>query len=110
MSKRGTWLMASLAVVLAVSGGGYVVTAQAGTDGKDAKDQRANGAPDSTAPVTRGDLSSGLKVDGTLGYDKEHKLNAAGAGAGAGQGGGGGTGAPGAGSYTHPPRPRAPDT
>lgn len=83
MSKRGKWLLGSLAAVLAVSGGGYAVVAQAGTDGKEEKEQRAGGLPGATAPVTRGDLSSGLRVDGTLGYAKEQKLNAAGAGAGA---------------------------
>ncbi|MFD7028253.1 peptidoglycan-binding protein [Streptomyces sp. NPDC059917] len=89
MSRRGKWVLGSVAVVLAVSGGGYAVVAQAGTDGKDAKQQRSDGLPGATAPVTRGDLSSGLKVDGTLGYAKERKLSAAGAGAGAGTGAGG---------------------
>ncbi|MGW6709054.1 peptidoglycan-binding protein [Streptomyces sp. NPDC054956] len=101
MNKRGKWLLGSLAVVLAVTGGGYAVVAQAGTDGKDAQQDRANGLPGATAPVTRGDLSSGLKVDGTLGYAKEQKLNAAGAGGGSGSGAGGaagGAGGPGAGS------------
>ncbi|MFE2287820.1 peptidoglycan-binding protein [Streptomyces sp. NPDC059443] len=87
MSKRGKWLLSSLAAVLAVTGGGYAVIAQAGTDGgKDSGPQRPGGLPDATAPVTRGDLSSGLRVDGTLGYAKERKLNAAGAGAGPGGG------------------------
>lgn len=98
MNKRGKWLFASLAVVLAVSGGGYAVVAQAGTDGKDKGQERANGLPPATAPVTRGDLSSGFQVDGTLGYDKEHKLNATGAGAGGAGTGAGGSGAGGAGA------------
>ncbi|WP_405490084.1 peptidoglycan-binding protein [Streptomyces sp. NBC_00096] len=97
MSKRGKWLLGSLAAVLAVSGGGYAVVAQAGTDGKEEKEQRAGGLPGATAPVTRGDLSSGLRVDGTLGYAKEQKLNAAGAGGG-GIGGAGGSGTGGAGT------------
>ncbi|WP_330296979.1 peptidoglycan-binding protein [Streptomyces sp. NBC_00503] len=95
MSKRGKWLLSSLAAVLAVTGGGYAVVAQAGTDGKGTGQQHSDGLPGATAPVTRGDLSSGLKVDGTLGYAQERKLNAPGAGAGAG--GAGGTGTPGAG-------------
>ncbi|WP_330331909.1 peptidoglycan-binding protein [Streptomyces sp. NBC_00536] len=90
MSRRGKWVLGSVAVVLAVSGGGYAVVAQAGTDGKGAEQRRTDGLPAATAPVTRADLSSGLQVDGTLGYAKELKLSAAG-------GGGGGTGSPGSG-------------
>ncbi|MER5731639.1 peptidoglycan-binding protein [Streptomyces sp. NPDC002138] len=100
VSGRGKRLLGALAVVLAVSGGGYAVVAQAGTDGDDGKRQRADGLPAGRAPVTRGDLSAGLTVDGTLGYAKERKLNASGAGAGpggAGAGSGGGTGASGSG-------------
>ncbi|WP_371616412.1 peptidoglycan-binding protein [Streptomyces sp. NBC_00454] len=90
MSKRTKWLLGSLAVVLAVSGGGYAVVAQAGTDGKDGQRQRSDGLPAGSAPVTRGDLSSSVKVDGTLGFAKEHKINAVGAGgAGAGASAGG---------------------
>ncbi|WP_328299345.1 peptidoglycan-binding protein [Streptomyces sp. NBC_00435] len=92
MSKRKKWFLGSLAVVLVATGGGYAVVAQAGTDGKGSEEQQTGGLPGATAPVTRGDLSSGLKVDGTLGYDKEHKLNAVGAGPGAGGGGTPGTG------------------
>ncbi|MET3985415.1 peptidoglycan-binding protein [Streptomyces sp. PvR034] len=92
VSRRGKWVLGSVAVVLAISGGGYAVVAQAGTDDKGAKEQRTDGLPGATAPVTRGDLSSGLTVDGTLGYAKERKLGAAGAGSGAGSGGSGGTG------------------
>ncbi|MFI5987038.1 peptidoglycan-binding protein [Streptomyces sp. NPDC051555] len=97
MSRRSKWVLGSVAVVLAVSGGGYAVVAQAGTDGKDAKQQRTDGLPGATEPVTRGDLSSGLKVDGTLGYAKERKLSAAGAGGAGGAGAGGSAGSGGAG-------------
>ncbi|MCY0931439.1 peptidoglycan-binding protein [Streptomyces sp. H27-H1] len=97
MSRRGKWLLASVAAVLAVSGGGYAVVAQVGTDGKDTARERANGLPPATTPVTLGDLSSGFQMDGTLGYDKEHKLNAVGVGGTGGSGGtGGGAGSPGA--------------
>ncbi|MFZ3498331.1 peptidoglycan-binding protein [Streptomyces sp. 5.8] len=102
MRKRGRWLLGSLAVVLAVTGGGYAVVAQAGTDGGSggsggggSKQDRADGLPGATSPVTRSDLSSGFKADGTLGFAKERKLNAVGADAPGGAGGTGG--APGAG-------------
>ncbi|WP_412077662.1 peptidoglycan-binding protein [Streptomyces xanthophaeus] len=79
MRKRGKWLLASLAVVLAASGGGYAVkAAQPRQDG--AGQQRADGLPPATAPVQRGDLSSGLQTEGTLGYAQERKVNAAGPG------------------------------
>ncbi|MEV6957052.1 peptidoglycan-binding protein [Streptomyces sp. NPDC051183] len=94
MNKRGKWLLGSLAVVLAASGGGYAVVAQphGDGDGDRSRQQRTDGMPPGTAPVTRGDLSSGLKVEGTLGYAKERKLSA-----GGGSGGGtGGAGSPGA--------------
>ncbi|TDU77637.1 peptidoglycan-binding protein [Streptomyces sp. KS 21] len=80
MRRRGKWLLGSLAVVLAVSGGGYAVTAQPRGDSDGSKDRRADGLPQQTAPVTRGDLSSGLTVEGTLGYAQERKLAAGGPG------------------------------
>lgn len=88
MKKRGKWLMASLAVVIAASGGGYAVMAQ---PQHSKQEQRGDGLPPATAPVQRGDLSSGLQVEGTLGYAKELKLGAAGTG-GAGTGTGDATG------------------
>ncbi|KMO98617.1 peptidoglycan binding domain 1 [Streptomyces roseus] len=79
--RRGKWLLGSLAVVLGVSGGGYAVTAaQPRPDSGAAREGRADGLPQATAPVTRGDLSSGLTVEGTLGYAQERKLAAAGPG------------------------------
>ncbi|CAM5479616.1 peptidoglycan-binding protein [Streptomyces avidinii] len=103
MSKRGKWLMGSLAVVLALTGGGYAVVAQAGTEGDGARQHSSDGLPGATAPVTRGDLSASLKVDGTLGFAKERKLNAVGLSGTGGTGGGtggtdGGAGAGGAGA------------
>ncbi|MFD4132291.1 peptidoglycan-binding protein [Streptomyces goshikiensis] len=80
MRRRGRWLLGSLAVVLAVTGGGYAVTARPQADAAGAGDRRADGLPSATTPVRRGDLSTGLKVEGTLGYAKERKLGAAAAG------------------------------
>ncbi|MFE2328314.1 peptidoglycan-binding protein [Streptomyces sp. NPDC059385] len=79
VKPRSKWLLGALAVVLAVSGGGYAVTAQPQRDDA-ARERRADGLPPATAPVLRGDLSSGLQVEGTLGYAQERKLNAAGPG------------------------------
>ncbi|MDX2392481.1 MULTISPECIES: efflux RND transporter periplasmic adaptor subunit [unclassified Streptomyces] len=78
MARRGTWLMGTLAVALAVSGGGYAVLAQPPRDGE--RQERADGLPPATAPVQRGDLSAGLQVEGTLGYAQERKLSAPGPG------------------------------
>ncbi|WP_405424660.1 peptidoglycan-binding protein [Streptomyces erythrochromogenes] len=79
MRTRAKWLLGSLAAVLAVSGGGYVVTAQP-QRGDGGQERRTGGLPPATAPVQRGDLSSGLQIEGTLGYAQERKLNAGGAG------------------------------
>lgn len=79
MKPRSRWLLGALAVVLAVSGGGYAVMAQPQRD-EAARERRTDGLPPATAPVQRGDLSSGLQVEGTLGYAQERKLNAGGPG------------------------------
>ncbi|MFD5146597.1 peptidoglycan-binding protein [Streptomyces sp. NPDC058401] len=92
MSKGRKWVLGSLAVVLAVTGGGYAVVAQGDSGGGNAKQDRTDGLPGATEPVKRGDLSSGFKVDGTLGFTKERKLNAVGADAGGGAGGAAGAG------------------
>ncbi len=76
---RKKWLLGAAAAVVVVSGGGYAVTDRPRSDKGGAMDQSDRLPPD-TAPVTRGDLSSGTQVDGTLGYAKERKLNAAGPG------------------------------
>jgi peptidoglycan hydrolase-like protein with peptidoglycan-binding domain len=70
------WLVAGCAVLVVAGGGGYVVTAQAGGGGDADGERRTDGLPPATAPVTRGDLSNGRQVEGTLGYAKERKLNA----------------------------------
>ncbi|MER6449756.1 peptidoglycan-binding protein [Streptomyces venezuelae] len=80
MRKRAKWLLASLTAVLAVSGGGWAVMAQPQRDGGGQEQRAAGGLPPATAPVKRGDLGSGLQVEGTLGYARERKLNAAGPG------------------------------
>lgn len=80
MRKRATWLLSSLAAVLAISGGGYAVMAQPQRDAGGEQERRAAGLPPATAPVQRGDLSSGLQVEGTLGYAQERKLGAVGPG------------------------------
>ncbi|MER7733379.1 peptidoglycan-binding protein [Streptomyces erythrochromogenes] len=79
MRTRAKWLLGSLAAVLAVSGGGYAVTAQP-QRGDGGREGRTGGLPPATAPVQRGDLGSGLQVEGTLGYAQERKLNAGGPG------------------------------
>ncbi|MET8755305.1 peptidoglycan-binding protein [Streptomyces sp. NPDC004667] len=77
MARRGAWLVGTVAVVLAVSGGGYALLDRpARDDGR----QHADGLPPATDEVRRGDLGSGSRVDGTLGYAGERKLSAAGPG------------------------------
>ncbi|WP_424215289.1 peptidoglycan-binding protein [Streptomyces sp. BI20] len=84
MGKRAKWTVAAVAVVVVASGAGYAMTASDHGTGK-APAGSATGLPKATAPVTRGDLGSGVSVDGTLGYAKERKLNAVGSpGTGAG--------------------------
>ncbi|MFJ9338507.1 peptidoglycan-binding protein [Streptomyces sp. NPDC101733] len=78
MGRRAAWLVGSLAVVLAVSGGGYAVLDRPSHD--DTSRQRSDGLPPATAQVLRGDLSSGTQVDGTLGYARERRLSAPGPG------------------------------
>lgn len=80
MRKRATWLLGSLAAVLAVSGGGWAVMDRPQRDADEQERRVAGGLPPATAPVKRGDLGSGLQVEGTLGYAGERKLNAGGPG------------------------------
>ncbi|MFF3088510.1 peptidoglycan-binding protein [Streptomyces nojiriensis] len=80
MRKRATWLLGSLAAVLAVSGGGWAVMDRPQRDADEQERRAAGGLPPATAPVKRGDLSAGLQVEGTLGYAGERKLNAGGPG------------------------------
>ncbi|MFI8342756.1 peptidoglycan-binding protein [Streptomyces sp. NPDC085639] len=80
MRKRSKWLLGSLAAVLAVSGGGWAVMDRPAHDADGQEGRASGGLPPATAPVKRGDLSSGLQVEGTLGYAQERKLNAGGPG------------------------------
>ncbi|MFD8950916.1 peptidoglycan-binding protein [Streptomyces xanthophaeus] len=76
---RKTWLLAAPVAVAVAVGATYAVTAEPHTGKGDAR-ERGTALPPDTAPVTRGDLSTGTQVDGTLGYATERKLNAAGPG------------------------------
>ncbi|MFC9297922.1 peptidoglycan-binding protein [Streptomyces sp. NPDC057011] len=78
--NRGAWLLAAVAAVLAVSGGGYGYAVLAQPRHQPPRQQQQDGLPADTAPVQRGDLSAGLQVEGTLGYAQERRLNAAGPG------------------------------
>ncbi|MER5889971.1 peptidoglycan-binding protein [Streptomyces sp. NPDC001941] len=74
---RRRMVLALTALVL-VAGGGAAVTALATPEEQRA--EQDGGLPSATAPVTRGDLSSSSRQDGTLGFLGERKLNAGGAG------------------------------
>lgn len=73
--RRRTAVVATVVALLAITGGGVAVTALA-DNGKDGSTHQEAGLPPATAPVERGDLSSGTQADGTLGYAKERKVNA----------------------------------
>ncbi|MFC8124781.1 peptidoglycan-binding protein [Streptomyces sp. NPDC057302] len=73
--RRRTAVVATVVALLAITGGGVAVTALA-DNGKDESVSQDAGLPPATAPVERGDLSSGTQTDGTLGYAKERKVNA----------------------------------
>ncbi|MFE6160814.1 peptidoglycan-binding protein [Streptomyces sp. NPDC056486] len=73
--RRRTAVVATVVALLAITGGGVAVTALA-DNGKDGSVRQDAGLPPATAPVERGDLSSGTQTDGTLGYAKERKINA----------------------------------
>ncbi|MGH4029638.1 efflux RND transporter periplasmic adaptor subunit [Actinomycetota bacterium Odt1-20B] len=79
--KRRTAIGSAVVALLAIAGGGLAVSgfADAG-GGKGSSDRRDAGLPPATADVERGDLSSASQADGTLGYNKERKVNAGGAG------------------------------
>ncbi|MEU6122983.1 peptidoglycan-binding protein [Streptomyces sp. NPDC047123] len=78
--RRRTAVLSTVVALLAVTGGGIAVTALADSGGTEDSAHRDAGLPPATAPVDRGDLSSGTQVDGTLGYAKERKVNAGGTG------------------------------
>ncbi|MGV9775207.1 peptidoglycan-binding protein [Streptosporangium sp. NPDC003464] len=77
---RGRTTAVTVAAVAAVTGGGFAVTGL--VDQSDAKDsgQQRTGLPPATAPITDGDLVSSTSVDGTLGYNKESRVNSGAAG------------------------------
>lgn len=72
---RKKWILASTALVVAVAGGGFAVTAQSAADGKGDRQQN-EGLPPDTVPVVEGDLSNSVQADGTLGHARERKINA----------------------------------
>ncbi|MFE0101673.1 efflux RND transporter periplasmic adaptor subunit [Streptomyces sp. NPDC059009] len=79
--KRRTAIGSAVVALLAIAGGGLAVSGFADADGgKGSSDRRDAGLPPATADVERGDLSSASQADGTLGYNKERKVNAGGAG------------------------------
>ncbi|NGO71178.1 peptidoglycan-binding protein [Streptomyces boncukensis] len=75
--KRGTVLVAALALV-AVVGGSTAFAALDSSDGGGTS--RDAGLPPDTAAVERGDLSESVQADGTLGFTGKRKINAAAAG------------------------------
>ncbi|MDX5577811.1 peptidoglycan-binding protein [Streptomyces griseus] len=77
--KRGRAVTAAVAVaVLAVTAGSVALTQLGGEEEAGAAKNTA--LPPATAPVERGDLRDSAQADGTLGYDKERKVNAGAAG------------------------------
>ncbi|MFF0507799.1 efflux RND transporter periplasmic adaptor subunit [Streptomyces fimicarius] len=77
--KRGRAVTAAVAVaVLAVTAGSVALT-RLGSD-EETGGAKNTGLPPATAPIERGDLRDSAQADGTLGYDKERKVNAGAAG------------------------------
>ncbi|MFF2861211.1 efflux RND transporter periplasmic adaptor subunit [Streptomyces rubiginosohelvolus] len=77
--RRGRAVTAAVAVaVLAVTAGSVALTQLGGDEGGGAA--KNTGLPPATAAVERGDLRDSAQADGTLGYDKERKVNAGAAG------------------------------
>ncbi|PVC70845.1 peptidoglycan-binding protein [Streptomyces sp. CS065A] len=77
--RRGR-AVAAVAAVLAVTAGTIAVTQLGGDSGTDPAGAKNAGLPPATAPVERGDLRDSAQADGTLGYDKQRKINAGAAG------------------------------
>ncbi|MYX15694.1 HlyD family efflux transporter periplasmic adaptor subunit [Streptomyces sp. SID8374] len=75
--RRGR-AVAAVAAVLAVTAGTIAVT-QLGGGGTESAGANT-GLPPATAPVLRGDLRDSAQAEGTLGYDKQRKINAGAAG------------------------------
>ncbi|MEV1044438.1 efflux RND transporter periplasmic adaptor subunit [Streptomyces sp. NPDC049916] len=76
--RRGRAVAAAVAV-LAVAAGTVAVT-QLGPRDEGGGDAKNSGLPPATAPVERGDLRDSAQADGTLGFDRERKVNAGAAG------------------------------
>ncbi|MFE2291212.1 efflux RND transporter periplasmic adaptor subunit [Streptomyces sp. NPDC059452] len=72
--RRGR-AVAAVAAVLAVTAGTIAVT-QLGGGGTESAGAKNSALPPATAPVERGDLHDSAQADGTLGYDKQRKVNA----------------------------------
>ncbi|WP_324795773.1 peptidoglycan-binding protein [Streptomyces cyaneofuscatus] len=81
--RRGR-AVAAVAAVLAVTAGTIAVTqfgvGSGGGGGTESAGAKNTGLPPATAPVERGDLRDSAQADGTLGYDRQRKINAAAAG------------------------------
>ncbi|MEW2189598.1 efflux RND transporter periplasmic adaptor subunit [Streptomyces microflavus] len=75
--RRGR-AVAAVAAVLAVTAGTIAVTQLGGAE--EPAGSRNTGLPPATAPVERGDLRDSAQADGTLGYDKQRKINSGAAG------------------------------
>ncbi|CAO0833319.1 hypothetical protein SMICM17S_01656 [Streptomyces microflavus] len=75
--RRGR-VVAAVAAVLAVTAGTIAVTQLGGAE--EPAGSRNTGLPPATAPVERGDLRDSAQADGTLGYDKQRKINSGAAG------------------------------
>ncbi|MFJ6985877.1 MULTISPECIES: efflux RND transporter periplasmic adaptor subunit [unclassified Streptomyces] len=76
--SRGRVVAAALAVV-AMTAGTIAVT-QLGDGATESAGAGGGGLPPATAPVERGDLRDSAQAEGTLGYDRQRRLNAAVAG------------------------------
>lgn len=70
--------MAAATAVLAVVVSSLALTRLG--SGEETGGAKTTGLPPATAPVERGDLRDSARADGTLGYDKERKINAGAAG------------------------------
>ncbi|MFE0421176.1 peptidoglycan-binding protein [Streptomyces sp. NPDC058953] len=79
---RRRTMAVSVVLVAAVAGGGFAVTALGEPRPEEGRDGRAGraGLPPATASVVKGDLSNSTGIDGTLGYSRQHKINAGTAG------------------------------
>ncbi|MDX3488010.1 MULTISPECIES: efflux RND transporter periplasmic adaptor subunit [unclassified Streptomyces] len=75
--RRGRAVAAAVAVLAVVAGSLALTRLGSGEETGGAKN---TGLPPATAPVERGDLRDSTQADGTLGYDKERKINAGAAG------------------------------